>query len=173
MSYIAEAIRTSEGLTEEQLREIGQAVEEKSYQEFIAACRAEGKSMEECAKEWKEKHPKAKGEQAAYGRPKAYTSSFINTILATLAKAGIQLTAAEKEKLRGLTGQTGEMFNLPLGEVVLEDRSTGEVRICGVYPQEPLRTGEQFQEDLDKTARLIMFGGMQHQKHKGLLDEEK
>ena len=163
--YIKEAIGTT-GLTLEELKEIKDA----TYKQFMAKCMAEGKSMKKCAAEWKEEH----GEQVgAYGKPtKLYGKTFIDAILETLEKAGIELTSQEEMRLRALARKTGEVFgDLSFGEVSLQDKSSGITRTYSVLPQEHT-SGEALEKEIEEEAKAFMNAGKEHQKRKSLLDEE-
>ena len=149
-----------------------------SRQAFMAACMKAGKDMKECSDLW-EKHGKKKGEQAAYAKPaKRYGKSFIEAILETLKKVGIELSEEDEKKLKALGEETEEIFEgerlIPVfgqhGELIafqaphLGGESLGvqdmrTVSVQSVLPQEPISQNKQFERDLQETADLIMRRG--------------
>ena len=143
----------------------------ENREKFMAAC-LKDKSMSECSELWKQ--VKEKGEQAgAYGKPtKLYGKTFIDAILETLEKAGIELTSQEEMRLRALARKTGEVFgDLSFGEVSLQDKSSGITRTYSVLPQEHT-SGEALEKEIEEEAKAFMNAGKEHQKRKSLLDEE-
>ena len=107
----------------------------------------------------------------AYGRPTKYPPIKTKQVCERAGGEWDEQTKTCKFPKGRAPEKTGEIFESS-ERMLIRDESTGIERIVSVLPQEKLRTGEQFEEDLEETAKFIMTKGLEHQKHKPLLEKE-
>lgn len=141
----------------------------ESREKFMSAC-LKDKSMQECSVLWEKVSKKGYGEQTAYGKPaKPYGKTFIDAILETMEKAGIELTDEEIEKLKDLAGKTGEAGE-SFFSVLPQDEHTFRGMKVNFATGEIYREGTQ--AEIDNFVDEFMFAGTEHQRESEIIKQK-